>query len=165
MIGPLALPGRRFFAALLATSLGLGAPPLLAEDTGPAGRWQGAYICAQGLTALEVTIEQAAHGRLRALFHFSAAPSNPLVPEGCFLMDGRYDPASRTVTLDPGDWLLQPEGFVTVGLSGVLDATGRVLSGNVTLVPLCTTFTLSRTQAAPALPAPCRWRGLVASAE
>ena len=117
--------------------------PLLA-GAGPAGAWHGQYVCGQGLTALDLTIKEPSPGRLTALFHFAADPANPGVPEGCFSMAGRYDAASGAVRLDPGHWVMQPAGYVMVGLAGRLGREGRQIAGRVTRVPVCTVFSVAR---------------------
>jgi hypothetical protein len=133
-----------FISALLAACVTQWATSCSAPDgPNPAGAWVGRYTCAQGLTALDLTIEQPTPGRLRAQFHFSAVPSNPEVPEGCFLMTGRFDGRDHVV-LEPSARVDRPAGFVMVGLDGTLTAGASVLTGNVTQVPVCTTFTLSR---------------------
>jgi hypothetical protein len=138
--------------AITLASLGVA----VAQTADPAGAWRGTYTCAQGLTALDMTIDQPTPGRLRALFHFTAVPSNPDVPEGCFLMTGTFDPASRQVTLRPDRWLLQPSGYVMVEMNGRLDDAGQVLAGQVSPVAGCTTFALFRVAMPPARSASCR---------
>jgi hypothetical protein len=39
---------------------------------------------------------------------------------------------------------MQPFGYAMVGLDGKLDPAGRQIAGQVTLVPICTDFTLTR---------------------
>jgi hypothetical protein len=89
------------------------------------GEWVGTYTCAQGLTGLTLTIAEATLTSARALFHFYADPRNPRVPTGCFMMDGKYDPASGQLRLDGGDWLLRPGGYRVVSFEGEVDAEGR----------------------------------------
>jgi hypothetical protein len=111
------------------------------------GVWVGQYGCAQGMTGLTLTVGTARNARMRALFHFYADPSEPSVPEGCFEMDGTYDSLSGHVELRAGNWILRPPGYVTVNLSGVVDASGESLSGTV-IGPYCTKFALHRVAAA-----------------
>ncbi|MBY0360965.1 MAG: hypothetical protein K2X45_03595 [Phreatobacter sp.] len=108
------------------------------------GTWAGTYTCLQGRTGLTLTIDEASPERVRATFHFYADPSNPAVPSGCFSQTGRYDPATRRLTLAGGRWIVRPRDYETVGLTGTLDRVGAVLSGRVTQAEGCTTFRLER---------------------
>ncbi|CAG4904006.1 unnamed protein product [Acidocella sp. C78] len=108
-----------------------------------AGRWSGHYHCAQGDTALDLTISPAGTGRLRALFFFHALAGNPHVPPGCFSMAGRYDAASGSVALNPTMWLLRPHHFVWVGLRGRMEGAGGAITGRID-GPGCTDFSLVR---------------------
>ncbi len=138
--------------SLLVGSLMMGLVPVARAETDVAGTWQGHYTCFQGDTALTLSLRpQAGTHELRGLFHFYASASNPRVPEGCFDMTGRYDSETRKLTLSAGRWLLQPDNFVTVDLSGQLGPDDDHLSGQV-LGPLCTRFELHRISSAP-LPA------------
>ncbi len=143
----------------------VGALVLLAVWAGPAaaksviGDWAGVYDCAQGKTALELEITGLDKTQIQALFYFHAVPENPHVPAGCFLMTGTFDELSGQLQLRPGKWLLRPDGFVTVGMTGTLDASDR-LSGSIS-GPGCKDFTLTRTDTGAAKPAPCKGQLLV----
>jgi hypothetical protein len=138
--------------------IALGAQPVAFGQSAsdPAGDWSGSYTCVQGSTALHLSIKPEANGRFGALFRFGALPSNPSVPEGCFLMTGAFNPKTRRLTLSPGRWLLQPYGFVTVGLDGVLNPSGSRFKGKVTGGTQCTTFDLSRRASGQSDNGPCR---------
>jgi len=118
------------------------------SSSGPVGQWSGNYTCHQGRTALHLTIKQQADGTFQGLFHFSSQPPFHAVPEGCFLMSGTFDPATRRLVLTPGEWLLQPDGYITVGMDGVLDPSGETFEGELTGGYQCTTFDLQRSNAA-----------------
>ena len=117
------------------------------DENGLTGQWSGTYVCAQGLMALDLSMEEADGGRTTALFHFSPDPINPHVPEGCFTMAGHFYAAGRWLILQPGEWLIRPPRYVTVGLDGLLDPLTGVISGRVTGAPGCTRFTLRRVSA------------------
>ena len=126
-------------------------PPAAAQD--PAGLWVGSYVCAQGVTALDLSLTADDSGGVAGVFHFGALPPHPAVPEGCFRMAGRLDPLGRTLTLAPVAWLLHPTGFVMVGLRGRFGPDGATLVGTVQ-GPGCTTFAVRRVSAlAPRDPA------------
>jgi hypothetical protein len=127
-------------AALLLAGLLAGAPA--AAQDGLRGTWRGDYVCAQGNTALALSLEQRKDGTIAALFHFEAAPDNPEVPTGCFAMEGRLDPTTGDLALAPRRWLLRPGGYVMVGLVGRVTPEG-VFEGSVR-GPGCTTFRVER---------------------
>ena len=142
--------------SLVLAGLALLAGPARAQ-TAPdplIGAWVGTYTCAQGLTAVRITIAEASSSGARAMFHFYADPRNPQVPTGCYLMDGAYDPATRQVVLRAGRWIVQPLGYVGVDFVGTLDATGTRLAGEVR-GPRCTAFELRKTEEPPAARSGC----------
>lgn len=143
---------RRRAAALL---LCLAATPAAAQEI--AGTWRGIYTCAQGNTALTLTINRVGKDEVRALFHFQAAPDNPGVPSGCYELTGRVAAPSGRFTLTPSFWIAQPQGYMMVGLEGTIRADGMAMSGRVT-DPSCTTFQLARRQI-PDTVAACRGLG------
>jgi hypothetical protein len=76
------------------------------------GAWKGAYGCAQGVTGLTLTIEDAADGQVSATYEFYAAPENPDVPDGSFRMTGTYDEGK--LVLQGSEWIEQPPGYLMV---------------------------------------------------
>lgn len=101
--------------------------------------FRGTYVCAQGLTVLELLVVED-----EAIFHFSAAPSNPHVPSGWYSMRGTVDLARGLLRLMPERWMNRPgESWSMVGLDGVSRDGGRSFQGEVA-GPGCTTFSLSR---------------------
>jgi hypothetical protein len=128
------------------------------SEDGPSvlGPWTGTYTCLQGLTAVSLTVTETHAGRAEALFHFYADPSNPGVPTGCFTQSGTYNPRTRQLALRGGRWLLQPDGYLTVGFAGRLDPTGTSITGKVLGPRGCTTFRLVRQDASAPVPAQCR---------
>ena len=143
---------RRALVTLTAASFAAGWPArALVQSAGPAGTWIGSYTCAQGVTALDLSLTADGGNRVRGIFHFASLPPRHQVPEGCFRMAGRFDPQTGALTLAPGEWLRRPPGYVTVGLRGVVTPDGGTLAGRVE-GPGCTSFTLRR--AAAPLPRP-----------
>lgn len=125
----------------------------------PIGDWQGIYRCAQGKTALDLEITAVTPSRIEAVFYFHALPANPRVPQGCFMMRGRFDAKTRTIGLKPSRWLDQPAFFVSVGLHGKVSRSGRTIQGTIS-GPACTGFSLTRgfAEPVPPAPAPCRMK-------
>lgn len=144
-------------AALLAAAALSPVSQALAQEAPPAsglsGDWVGEYVCNQGLTGLTLRIDEAPSG-IRAVFVFYEAAANPGVPDGCFEMSGRYDPASGGLDFVAGRWIHRPLDYYTVDLEGRLDPSGGRYIGDVHGFN-CTTFDVIRREAAPALDHPC----------
>ncbi|MBM3620059.1 MAG: hypothetical protein FJX20_05155 [Alphaproteobacteria bacterium] len=136
---------------LLSLSVAL---PASAQDR-LAGRWQGTYYCAQGLTGVTLTI-RGDDQRAEALFHFYPVQENPGVPVGCYTMLGHVDTASGTINLesDESHWILQPRGYVTVNFRGRFSGGRHRIVGRVE-GPGCSTFTMRRVEEAPPGPKEC----------
>jgi hypothetical protein len=146
------------FRAVAALGLAAGLTcTALAATLPPIGLWQGRYKCAQGQTALALQITAISPTQVRAVFYFHALASNPHVPQGCFSMQGHFDPATKRLHLSPTRWLSQPPFYVWTGLSGTVGAGGAVLTGTIQ-GPACTDFALKPSATLPIPPAPpaCR---------
>ena len=114
-----------------------------------AGAWDGTYACAQGQTALHLVINAAASGAITAVFSFSAPPPRITMASGSFQMQGSFDSDSGRVVLRPGNWLVRPPGFITVGLDGSLACPSNRLRGRVIGGVMCSTFELYRDDTTP----------------
>jgi hypothetical protein len=125
--------------------------PAAAQDAGPFGTWVGEYSCGQGRTGLTLTVGGADSDHLDAVFDFYPAAGNPELPEGCYVMSGRYDRSKGSLSLSAGRWMLQPPNYVTVDLAG--NVSGGSFKGTVR-GPSCSTFDLHRTKASPHVPNP-----------
>ena len=129
--------------ALLAAML----TPCVAAAQTPAVTWTGMYNCAQGVSALTLTVQPTGPANeATALFHFKADKSNPGVPEGCFAMSGTFD--ARHLRLHATDWLLQPPGYVTVDLAADVSPDGQSVSGTV-IGPGCNILSLQHAKRDP----------------
>ena len=130
----------KLIALTVALSSVLAAAPALA---GPMdGVWVGEYVCAQGKTALALTIQEAPNGA-RVLFQFSGTPQNPNVAMGSFEMMAASDAFSGALIFKPLRWVQQPAGYNMVGLTGKLHDQ-NTLMGEVTGAPGCSTFIVRR---------------------
>lgn len=145
--------GRHGLAIAILAAAWLAAPAA-AQDV-PVGTWRGGYVCAQGHTALALTIEPRKDGSLGALFHFEAAPGHPDVPSGCFEMVGRFDAATGRLRLAPARWLHRPADYVMVGLDGRISADRSRIEGRVE-GPRCAGFAAERAPGPPAAAEACR---------
>ncbi len=130
------------------------AAPAVADDSEPFGVWSGTYTCAQGLTGFQLTIDSAGGDRLDATYFFYPVIDNPQVPDGCYKMTGRWDPATGRIDLSGSDWMLRPRFYEMVDLLGEIGKTGETFDGDVA-GPGCTTFELRRGQGPRELPAAC----------
>lgn len=96
--------------------------------------WSGAYHCAQGLTAVTLTLDVTGAGDATAIFAFGPLEENPSLPRGSYRMRGRLFPrgSSLQLRLDPDAWIDQPAGYMMVGLDVTVDTTRRYLDGRIT---------------------------------
>jgi hypothetical protein len=108
-----------------------------------AGEWRGSYICAQGETALKLTVTPVKTGAIEARFDFGPLPKNLEVPKGVYAMQGTFDPASRRMVLNGVKWIDAPLMYVMVDLDGRMIAAGDLITGKVP-GPGCTVFELRR---------------------
>ena len=111
-------------------------PSGLAEAEGPPSHsvWRGTYRCAQGVTAVQLTIDVTATGGADAIFDFGPHPQNPSLPGGSYRLTGAFE--DRRTHLEarfvPDKWILQPPNYVMVGFEATtLDPTRRQLRGTI----------------------------------
>lgn len=128
-----------------------------AANLPPIGLWQGEYHCAQGETALALQITAISPDNVRAVFYFHALAANPHVPQGCFSMQGHFDPKTRQLSLNPTSWLARPPFYVWTSLRGKVGADGAGITGQIQ-GPACTDFALTRSLLPPEPPAPSACR-------
>lgn len=105
--------------------------------------WEGRYLCAQGSTALTLTVQPIGGDAVRATFAFGPTPETPDVPRGSYTMLGTLSAGSRTVHLVPERWVAQPPGYVMVGMTGTFDVARGVMQGSIDH-PSCGPFQLRR---------------------
>jgi hypothetical protein len=133
----------------------VGLAVMAAALAGPAiaapadGVWAGTYVCAQGVTPVELFISTPSGGAPAALFHFGDGSAER--PEGCFAMQGTAHPGALAFTATY--WMSRPFGYVSVNLLGSVGASGAY-TGWVD-GPGCTTFAMQRIGDAP-VPAACQ---------
>lgn len=134
---------RTMIAAILALALaGAAAWAQSVTMADVTGTWIGTYQCAQGSTALELDIS-GSEDAIVARFAFSADASNPGVPSGSFMMTGRFDAKTATLTLVQQRWVNQPPGYIMVDMVGQIAATDRIYRGRITTEG-CEGFLLKR---------------------
>ncbi|HRD45672.1 MAG TPA: hypothetical protein PLF78_04220 [Caulobacter sp.] len=131
-------------AALLAT------PAAAGDANAIDGVYTGAYICAQGPTFLELTVDSDHDGGVKAVFRFASGEwdggQNLTVPPGKFAMRGRFQYGGKMALF--GDyWIQQPPDYGMVNLDGVIEqrTDGKlVYYGRVTGAPSCSEFHVIR---------------------
>lgn len=100
--------------------------------------WVGEYDCAQGRTSLTLQVADARGKLVRAVFDFHHAPTQA---KGQYVLAGTFDEHTGVVDLEPGAWIEQPEGYVSVGMRGRVSRDGLRFTGRITH-PTCGAFRL-----------------------
>jgi hypothetical protein len=121
------------------------AAPVAQAPVHKSTRWKGRYVCAQGATALALTIESGEKA-IDARFEFGPLPENPTVPHGSYTMHGtvtRLGDGEFTVILEPDAWIEHPANYVMVGLQATTALEHSVLRGKITNAT-CADVELSR---------------------
>lgn len=103
----------------------------------PPGVYEGGYACAQGVTALRLTVHAQAGGQQAARFDFGG---NNGLPRGAYLITVRTD-GNGDIVLTPVRWLNQPPDYGMVGAR--LRQNGQELTGSIT-DPACGNIALRR---------------------
>lgn len=95
--------------------------------------WDGRYECAQGVTALKLTLDIEPDGRARAIFDFGPLADNPTLPNGSFRMRGTAKPVDDAIDihLQPDEWIDRPDNYEMVGLHAGVDASRRGIRGRI----------------------------------
>ena len=127
----------------------------------PGHRWQGTYICSQGKSTLVLTVEgiggDGQNITLDALFEFAydgRGNAGYAAASGSARMQGAYDPKTRRLRFEGGEWIEQPPNYGLVTLVGSLNKTTGAYIGTVE-GPGCTSFTALPTGDLPrSLPRP-----------
>jgi hypothetical protein len=103
-------------------------------------KWNGRYLCAQGLTDLDLRIDAVNGSQIDATFVFLHAPSGAA---GSYRMRGAIAPDGRlTLAPFPEDpWIARPPNYVAVGMTGIV--TGTTYRGRIDN-PSCGTFNVHR---------------------
>jgi hypothetical protein len=130
---------KSFLVASVLMGINAGAMAATPAD----GVFRGTYRCAQGLTALTLSVFSGNRGAIRGVFNFYAHPSNPGVPTGTFDQRGTFTVANKRVQLLPGKWIAQPAGWVMVTIDAKLSADNNRITGKV-IGNGCTTVDLTR---------------------
>jgi len=107
--------------------------------------WRGFYECAQGRTAVQLTLDVDTDGAVNAVFDFGPHADNPGVPPGSYRLKGRSRDEGRTIQLElePDRWISQPANYEMVGVSATVGSRRQRMKGRITN-PACSTFDVRR---------------------
>ena len=106
------------------------------------GTWVGDYDCTQGNTGFALRIMDVRGRVVRAIFDFMHAPSGA---EGSYIVTGSFDPETRRVHFDPSRWIVQPDHYLMVPMSGEISTDGSLFAGKIDY-PGCGAFKLKPTR-------------------
>jgi hypothetical protein len=97
--------------------------------------WEGSYLCAQGETALRLTLDTEPDGQTVGSFDFGPHPGNPNIPSGSYRVRGKVtmrDTGAFDLVLVPDHWIVQPNNYMMVGLTATSDRERRNVTGRIT---------------------------------
>lgn len=100
----------------------------------PRSVWTGFYECAQGKTAVTLSIATSSTGSAKALFEFGPHEGNPSVPHGKYRMTGTFregDGGRLELLLEPQRWIEQPSGYTMTGIAARSDPGRKRLEGMI----------------------------------
>ncbi len=95
---------------------------------------------------------------VQATFNFYGTSSNPNLPSGKYIMNGRWDRKSNQLSLGGVAWIERPPRYDMVPLSGKMDASKGSFTGRIESVG-CKTFTLQRKLKRSKTPISGEWVG------
>lgn len=98
--------------------------------------WVGDYDCAQGRTDLTVRVIDVRGKLVRAVFDFHHRPTDAA---GQYVLAGTFDEQTGQVDLEPGPWIVHPDGYEAVGMKGRVSQDGRRFHGRI-MHPSCGAF-------------------------
>lgn len=109
--------------ALLAVGMASGFVTIARAEADLTGRWSGTYNCGVETTmTLEITGKD---GLLDGVFSFDAQGQS-----GSYRVAGRLQP-DRRFTFVPREWIKRPDGFTTLGITGILNENNRLIEGRL----------------------------------
>ena len=114
------------------------------DEAAAAGKWKGAYACAQGLSGLTLTIKpgktvDTTMHTLTATFALYPVKGNPGAPSGSYSTKGYYFPGG--IDLEPGQWISKPSVYGMDAIIAVPPAAGgKRLKGVTSPAPAASTW-------------------------
>lgn len=118
-------------------------------------RFTGSYVCSQGRTELTLVIDDVRGDDVSVVFDFAYRGGTPghAPASGRYRMHGTVDRRTGKLDLEAGEWIDQPNGYVTVDMEGTITTDrsglqtykGRILATGSS----CTTFHVTRRAVIP----------------
>jgi hypothetical protein len=101
--------------------------------------WEGRYMCPQGVTAVELTLERGlttpdtGETSVDAVFTFGPHVGNPGLPTGSYRMTGQISAVAGelVVSLQPDAWITRPLTYEMVSVQATIDRDQRRLVGTI----------------------------------
>jgi hypothetical protein len=97
--------------------------------------WTGQYRCAQGQTAVELTLDIDANGAVAGVFSFGPLGVTSTIPDGAYRLRGSVTPGAEAdglaISLEPDGWISQPDDYVMVPVRGIIDRERRSMEGQM----------------------------------
>jgi hypothetical protein len=126
-------------AWLFVSSSALSATQPVQATSGRHMIWEGTYVCAQGRTALRLSMDRTCDrdGRecsLEGVFDFGPIAANPGVPHGAYRVTGTMTTNAHgqwVFTFVPRSWIDHPANYVMVGFTGTTDDGHLTLHGAI----------------------------------
>jgi hypothetical protein len=120
-------------------------PSVAAQPAGSEirGVYTGSYVCTQRQISLQLALEPETSGAVTGVFTFFMPGGSAENPVGAFRVAGSFDRATRTLRMQPREWVKRAPLYMPVGFSGTFDASGSTIKGTIA-GPGCTTFEASR---------------------
>jgi hypothetical protein len=102
----------------------------------------GDYDCTQGNTGMSLHIMDVRGHVVRAIFDFVHAPSGA---SGSYVITGSFDPETRHVRFEPSKWIVKPNDYIMVPMSGEISTDNSLFAGKIDF-PGCGAFQLKPTR-------------------
>lgn len=90
--------------------------------------WVGDYDCTQGNTGFALRIMDVRGRVVRAIFDFLHEPSGA---QGSYVVVGHFDPETRRVRFEPSRWIVQPNDYLMVPMSGEISTDDSLFAGKI----------------------------------
>jgi hypothetical protein len=107
-------------------------PPPAATANGQlslVGLWRGWHMCQGTRVGTTVQILSDSSGKISGTREFYPSPNDPSRATGKFYVSGNFQSATGHISLNAGDWIMQPSGYTKCNFVGMVDATRKHIFG------------------------------------
>jgi hypothetical protein len=104
-----------------------------AQSKLPIGTWKGTYFCSQGETGLTLELNKYGNNsktEFYGTFEFYPNSSSSNARYGKYSVKGKIIEGKIVIT--PNEWIIRPENYYMVGLTGVLSQQNLRFTGAIT---------------------------------